>query len=117
MGPHLSVWSSFMKKFRGAPSGGANEILRSILSTERWFADGEPRWERAPSAADADLRRRGRVKRLRRFGALRPALIEIADLLASCAPGQRCGSGACPACTRALPRWMIQAVQRVSASR
>ena len=73
-----------------------------ILKDERWYGNGEPRWENASSSVQAEHRRRCCVKRLRRVGKGHPDTEDLADLLDGCAPGNRCMSGACPECSRTI---------------
>lgn len=82
--------------------------LSVVQITERWHRDGDPHWEGAPTAEGARADREALVKRLRRhpFPLDFPGAAELANRLAGCAPDDRCGSGACPECTRAAQRWL-----------
>jgi hypothetical protein len=87
--------------------------IAHILGDERWYADGPPRWHGAPTAETAQQSRVKLTKRLRRMADEYPGASDLAEMLASCSPGQRCLSGACPECTRALQRWTVSNVKTV----
>lgn len=86
---------------------------REILSEERWYGNGPPHWlvgrkqGPAQTAHEAHDGRRKVVKRLRRYAASHPGAEALPDRLDSCAPGQRCMSGACSECNRAFARWFV----------
>jgi hypothetical protein len=89
------------------------DLVDEILNGETWYQDGSPMWKGAPSAeqaADSSLRV---VKRLRRFSGKFSAAKALADRLSNCNPDERCKSGACPECTRALQRWFVRSARRL----
>jgi hypothetical protein len=75
---------------------------QEVLADEKWYGNGDPSWQGAPTGEQAEERRLFCAKRLRRFEAL-----ELAARLKVCRPGERCGSGACPECGRAFQRWFV----------
>src|SRR5215210_7582369 len=87
---------------------------RMILSDERWYGNGSPVWHvgkaqrPAQTADDAHDERLKLGKRLVRYG---PEAYAVARRLAACAPRSRCGSGACPECTRAFCRWFVTSAE------
>jgi hypothetical protein len=88
-------------------------LVAEVLGDERWYGNGEPRWEKARGSDQAGHRRRCCVKRLRRVGKGQAAAEDLADLLDGCAPGNRCMSGACPECSRAIQRWFVANIRRL----
>ena len=81
--------------------------ISCILLNERWFGDGAPNWENAPTAIDAVKKHGATIKRLRRFGPYFQGAEDLAELLLPCRPAHRCGSAACPECARAMQRWLV----------
>jgi hypothetical protein len=98
----------------------------SVLQDEKWFSDGPPHWQvgkgkdwQRPSqtAADARAQRVETDNQLYRCTS-RDEHNSLHDLrfaralqsLHTCCPSHRCGSGACPECTRALQRWFVESV-------
>lgn len=84
--------------------------LKRILSSERWFGEGIPRWTSLANSAEAKEERLKRVRVLRKHGAN-----ELASALAACAPQARCLSGACPECGRAFQRAFVSKAARILA--
>ncbi len=99
-------------------SWAANNILRD----ETWYGTGAPLWFEGPngvrcqSETQAALGRVRLIKRLKRFGASDIAAQGLVCRLATCAPGQRCCSGACAECGRAFQRWFVNSVARFLAA-
>jgi hypothetical protein len=73
--------------------------LRRMLSNESWYGTGSPLWKSLTNPTEARDERRKRIRVLKKHGAT-----ELASVLSSCAPRDRCLSGACPECGRAFQR-------------
>lgn len=84
---------------------GFNDFLRMALADERWFTDASPRWKHLPSSAAIEAEREKRARLFRRGG-----YAEGASILKACEPRKRCGSGACPACGRAIQRFLVSSL-------
>lgn len=98
-----------------------NEVIELVLQNEKWFGDGRPRWlvgegkasERpSQTAADASDQRIKAETRLYNNARISHAI----QSLDSCCPGNRCGIGACPECTRAVQRWFVENVHNAAAT-
>jgi hypothetical protein len=88
----------------------------SSRSERRFYGDGAPQWiegrgksweRRCRTAAEVKQLRERDARLLRRHGKGDPAALALADRLEDCSPRQRCISGACPECCRALQRWFV----------
>jgi hypothetical protein len=88
-------------------------LLAEILADEGWYDDDPPSWSNALTAEQAKASRRGCMKRLRRLGKAWVDADELASLLDACGPANRCMSGACPECSRALQRWLVANVRKL----
>jgi hypothetical protein len=94
-----------------------NALLRALL-TDEYFGNGPPNWivSRGKANARPSQTREGAIA-LRRAEARKlcwhanhaniPLANELTDILNKCRPGNRCFSGACPICHRALQRWYV----------
>ncbi|MBB4397197.1 hypothetical protein GGD62_006330 [Bradyrhizobium sp. ERR14] len=82
-----------------SPISARSEWLVSSLANERWFGDGQPKWEHLPTSAQTKIERIKRTRLLKKHGS-----VIVGSLLAECAPNKRCLSGCCPECGRALQR-------------
>jgi hypothetical protein len=88
------------------------ETLLKNLTDEFWFGDGKPKWKQGPtlrpckSSAVALKEQMAAVKCIKKYGESE-SIAEIAARLTGCRPGERCLSGACPECSRALQRMMV----------
>jgi hypothetical protein len=91
----------------------SSPLVAETLGDEQWYGDDAPRWEKAPTSNQARHRRRCCVKRIRRLGKGQHDAENLADLLDECVPGNRCMSGACPECSRAIQRWFVANVRRL----
>ena len=78
------------------------------------FGDLAPTWKGAPTTHEANRERLRLIKRLRRFSLHFQGATELAARLEACSPLSRCGSGACPECTRAFQRWLVVQLRRLS---
>jgi hypothetical protein len=87
--------------------------VAKILANEGWYGNGKPSWEGAPSSDQATGSRLSYIKRLRRFADQFPAATTLAATLDGCEPHDRCMSGACPECSRALQRWFVRSTERL----
>jgi hypothetical protein len=98
-------------KYRDHPD--VTPRTREILSDERGYGDGLPQWPvgksqcPAQTSAEAEAERLKLIKLLRRRATSHPGAEALAYRLDSCAPRQRCMSGACPECNRAYTRWFV----------
>jgi hypothetical protein len=83
--------------------------ISEVLGVEHWYGDGYPRWGGREKSEEAVERRNKAARFLRRrakdSGDMR--LAEVAERLLDCAPENRCMSGACPECNRALQRYFV----------
>jgi hypothetical protein len=95
-------------------STNAAKVLFGILRDEALFGDAAPKWEGAPTADDAHVKRLHLIKRLRRFSYDFEGAAELAASLEACDPSDRCTSGACPKCARAFQRWFVAQMQRLT---
>lgn len=111
----------------GAPScpdhrhltdGSDTLAIRNCLAdpdAERWYGDGPPHWRqgrgnRPAMTSDEARAQRGRdVKMLRRHGKGDPQALDLADDIAACRPGRRCGRAGCTECKRATQRLFVDA--------
>src|SRR5215207_5347508 len=87
---------------------------RAILSNERWYRDGSPRWlvGKAQNPAEtADKAHDERLKLANRLLRYSPETHAVAHRLDTCAPRNRCMSAACPECTRAYSRWFVSSAE------
>ncbi len=103
---------------------------KEVISNEYWYNDGPPALGKSFSAAKT-VRRHHQVigilcraaKRETKAGndGLADALPRLANKLASCKPGFRCGSLACPQCARAFQRAKVagqkKCIKRLGKSR
>ena len=86
---------------------------------ERWYGDGPPRWRQgrgnqpAMTSDEARAQRRRDVKMLRRHGKGDPRALALADAIAACRPGKRCGRAGCMECRRATQRLFVDASDRL----
>jgi len=111
---------------RGAPScpdhrhlnGSDTLAIRNCLGgpdVERWYGDGPPHWRQgrgnrpAMTSDEARAQRRRDVKMLRRHGKGDPQALDLADAIAACRPGRRCGRAGCMECKRATQRLFVEA--------
>jgi hypothetical protein len=92
------------------------ERLFSSTAGERWFGDGHPGWREGAKGPRLSMSRREAreqrlkdVKMLRRHAKANGSGLRLADLIESCAPGNRCLSGACIECNRAIQRLFVEA--------
>jgi hypothetical protein len=85
-------------------------LVVQVLREEHWFGENEPAWDGASLSQQAFTKRLVRIKRLHRFARNFPNATALAGLLETCAPKQRCTSGACPECIRAFQRWFVASV-------
>lgn len=76
-----------------------NSWLKNLLSNERWYGPGSPRWTSLSNATQASEERLKRIRILKKHGAT-----ELASVLDRCSIRGRCLSGACPECGRAFQR-------------
>lgn len=84
--------------------------LAEALSNERWFGEAGFTWKKSETAEIAQARRRAVVRFLKKHSrneSLAPSLAPILARIGSCAPNERCLSGACPECGRALQRYFV----------
>ena len=88
--------------------------ISCVLLDEAWFGDGGPTWRKAPPAIDAVEKHRAAIRRLRRFGRDFEGAEDLAEILLPCRPDHRCGSGACPQCARAMQRWFVAQIVKLS---
>ena len=88
---------------RGARSANRDEgLLAAALFEPQWCGDGEPLWERCKTAAQAEAER---LKLVRFFE--KHDEDWLSNSLEECSlPDSPCFSGACPACGRAVQRWL-----------
>jgi hypothetical protein len=93
---------------RSSANSSIKPWVKTALSQERLFGNGWPHWTNLPSAEEAEEARRKRVRFLKkdRIGA-DPLRSEIANVLDTCEPRERCLSGACPECGRAFAKFMV----------
>jgi hypothetical protein len=98
---------------RNRPSPFVPPLIAEILSDELWYGNEDPTWKGAPSSDQAVRRRLANVKRLRRFAPTLQTANALADRLETCKPSNRCRSGACPECTRALQRWFVHSTEQL----
>jgi len=105
-----------MKKENYAQSLDVTPIVRATLANEHWYRNGAPNWlegrgkpwERpCETAAGACARREKAVQKLGRAAFIVPGAVKLAKRLENCEPHQRCVSGACPECNRALQRSFV----------
>ena len=101
-----------------------NAVIVSILNDERWYGDNPPNWiisagkswERpSQTAAQASNQREKVAEQIFRH-ANEPYIWRLAQSIENCRPNRRCGSGACPECTRALQRWFVENVHNAAAA-
>jgi hypothetical protein len=97
-------------------SAEVTATVRATLANEYWYGDGPPKWlelrgtpwERpCETAADARRRRETAARKLWRASSEFPGAANLAQRLESCRRKERCLSGACPECSRALQRSLI----------
>jgi hypothetical protein len=81
----------------------SQDQIRVVLGDEAYFLDGSPRWKRLPTSDSAILERETRARLFGRYGSE-----DLSSVLAACAPGLRCGCGACPECNRATQRFFVR---------
>jgi hypothetical protein len=81
----------------------SEDLVRLAISGEAHFGDGPPTWKHQPTSKSAIAERDTRARLLHRHGA--ESLMEI---LNACVPNNRCGSGACPECGRAMQRFFVR---------
>ena len=89
--------------------------IRRILSDERWYGDGPPKWKNAPSS-DATAQRRKKASSrlaLADYQGQFPEASVLSLLIEQCAPGSRCMSAGCYECSRGMQRWIITAIRRL----
>jgi hypothetical protein len=110
--------STGSRRFEGAAphSKRTANILRSLWA-ERFYGDGPPTWFEGKNAclpqtaADAKQSRDLAVKHLMMSASSdrvrRHELETLAAVLEPCRAGNRCLSGGCPLCCRALQRWFV----------
>ena len=84
------------------PHFDAAEFIARALADERRFQSGAPLWNGAPTLAAAADHAAAVVKRLRRhpFCDEFHGALKLADRIADCGPGSKCG--VCATCTRAI---------------
>src|SRR5436190_81060 len=109
MDNRVNRYSAHLPRGRTLQAAVASPLTKRILSDERWYRDGPPAWAGAPTQADAQEDRKACVKRLNRLRSFKNSTA-LATLLASCSPGDRCMSGACPECSPAFQRWFVESV-------
>jgi hypothetical protein len=86
---------------------------------ERCYGDGPPHWRQgrgnrpAMTSDEARAQRRRDVKMLRRHGKGDPQALALADDIAACRPGRRCGCAGCMECRRATQRLFVDAGDRL----
>ena len=102
-------------------------VIASEFYDERWYGDRPPRWLKSagtrfekPSqtAAQARDQREETVKRMyprSSRSSNEPHVPHLIRSIQSCRPHCRCGSGACPECTRALQRWIVANIHQAAA--
>lgn len=83
-----------------------DDFLQATL-TEHFYGDGGPKWKSQPTSAEAISERNSRVRLFRKHSAN-----YLVEKLTACQPEQRCFSGACPECTRAVQRFFVRRVYR-----
>jgi hypothetical protein len=88
-------------------------LVARVLSDEGHYGNGPPTWDQASTRKKALKARLRAIKRLRRFRTDFTDAQQLAEILEGCKPGQRCMSGACPACTRAFRRWFVSETQKL----
>jgi hypothetical protein len=104
---------------------GKRMTTRDLL-TETHFGDGPPHWRLNAGKAWACASRTGSettelrdvvARKLEWHGHKQGGkkCLQLATLLRSCREQQRCFSGACPICTRALQRWFVTEDLRLDA--
>lgn len=102
-----------------------NAVIVAVLNDERWYGDDPPHWiisagkpsQRASqTAAQASQQRKQTEKLLHRHGSKQSHVFPLARKIDSCRPNRRCGSGACPECTRALQRWFVENAHKAAAN-
>jgi hypothetical protein len=108
---------SAMLQPRDLSSPSDPPLLAAVLANEVWYGDDQPNWHRAPSAEEAVRKRLATVKRLRRFAGTLQSATAVAATLDACEPRNRCMSGACPECSRALQRWFVHSTERLTKGR
>ncbi len=81
----------------------SHQQILEILSRERWYSNERPRWKNLPTITEAILEREKRARLFQRNG-----FSQLGNILESCVPNERCGSGACPECGRALQRFFVR---------
>lgn len=94
-----------------------NAAIVSILRDERWYGDDPPHWiigagktwqRPSQTAAQASKQRETTEKLLRRHGSNQSHVMMLARRIENCHPNRRCGSCACPECTRVLQQWFVE---------
>src|ERR1700677_187174 len=81
--------------------------IGNALSNELLYGDNEPTWPGSISQSAA-AKERVRVSRFAvKHAFVKPDLRSIADKLEYCIQNNRCHSGACPECGRALQRFFV----------
>jgi hypothetical protein len=109
-----------MMKLRRTPISPS--ALDLLLGDRRLFGDGPPNWtittgqglkKPCPTNADTEALRESVVRRLRTHRKRTERSGTVAERLMGCCPRVRCGSGACPACARALKRWFVEEAIRL----
>jgi hypothetical protein len=93
-------------------------MLLIIHSDERWYGDGTPTWENAPTATDAHGKSVAAAKRLAhwKYASVSEAA-PLSAVIDDCSPQRRCGSHACPECSRADQRWLVAAFGKLLGKR
>src|SRR4051794_38631609 len=100
------------------PDSDVTKILQGRAG-RRWYDNSPPHWSegrnkrRCKSAAIASAERQKAIKTLRKHGVGNLEAKEVRKALEACTPKQRCLSGACPECTRALQRWFVESADRL----
>jgi hypothetical protein len=112
-----TVMPRFQELFgRTAPFGVFDSSdIATILSDERWFGDGQPKWRRAPTAQEYQKKWLQAVKSLssKHFQSKFSDASRAAASIASCSPNKRCASNGCYLCCRAFQHWLIWAVKQL----
>jgi hypothetical protein len=89
-----------------------SDILRVLLN-EQYFSDGLPTWSEGRKQRGAETSDEAKRRSLLLIKALlrdeREAALPLAEKLERCSPSKPCQSGACPSCTRAAQRLLVDA--------
>jgi hypothetical protein len=90
--------------------------VKNILTNESLYSDGEPTWSDAVNQGTS-ISERIKVSRfLAKHAFVKPGLRCIAEKLEYCSPNNRCYSGACPECGRALQRFFVSECKQLFAN-